>query len=266
MRFYPSRITIAAFLIVILVLVGLWAAWPQTHGPNRETQARERAATPSDMVYVPGGVFRMGTDDRDADADEGVRPSHLVFVPSFYIDRTEVTNEEFHRFRPDWVYPKSEDDLPVTHVIYDEAAAYARWAGKRLPTEAEWEKAARGTDGRRYPWGNVWDPSRVTHRADEAALKAAKNPGSTLACLAIGASRVRPVGSVPSGASPYGCLDMAGNAWEWVQDYYNGNPEQRILKGGAVGYGESACRVYNRAIEGNTATCHDTGFRCVTTP
>jgi formylglycine-generating enzyme required for sulfatase activity len=265
MRFYSPRGAVVACLAATLILLGFWATRPLPHGPSQQTQVRERAGTPPSMVYVPGGTFHMGSDD--ADAEDEVRPSRLVFVPSFYMDRTEVTNAAFHRSRPDWIYPKGEGTLPVTHVTYDEAAAYARWAGKRLPTEAEWEKAARGTDGRRYPWGNAWDSHRVTHRSDEKALlDSAHHPNSPAACLAIGASRVRPVGSVPSGASPYGCLDMAGNAWEWVQGYNHGNSEQRILKGGAVGYGERACRVYNRAIEGVDSTCHDTGFRCVKNP
>jgi formylglycine-generating enzyme required for sulfatase activity len=207
------------------------------------------------MVYVPGGECLLGTDD--ADAEEDARPPRRAFVAAFYLDQTEVTNAEFRRFRPAHAFPPGEDELPVTNVLYEEAAAYARWAGKRLPTEAEWEKAARGTDGRRYPWGNDWDSRRVAARSRPAGGARKNEPAPRLksaGTCSLKPARVRAVGSVPDGASPFGCLDMAGNAWEWVQGFYNGNPQQRILRGGAVGYGEASCRTYARSIEGAGAT------------
>lgn len=227
--------------------------------PGIETQAMEKQGTPPGMVYVPGGFFLAGTGDQDAEEDQ--KPQRRAFVASFYMDRTEVTNRQFRQFHPGHAYLPGEDTLPVTNVTYDEAAAYARWAGKRLPTELEWEKAARGVDGRRYPWGNVWNPARIAARRSRPRsgndgktaappLPPAKTPN---ACL-LTPSRLRAVGSLPAGASPYGCLDMAGNAWEWVQGFYQGNPQQRILRGGAVGYGERACRTYYRAIEGASVT------------
>jgi formylglycine-generating enzyme required for sulfatase activity len=220
-----------------------------TRGPDRA--ARERAGSPPGMVYVRGGECVLGSDDPDADED--VRPARHATIPPFYIDRTEVTNEEFRRFRAGRPFPPGEEQLPVTNVTYTEAESYARWAGKRLPTDEEWEKAARGVDGRRYPWGNQWDKQRVTSRAGRDKVGQPRTAPPAKGC-GIGPSRVRPVGTLASGASPYGCLDMAGNAWEWVQGYYHGHPDQRILRGGAVGYGERACRTYQRAIEGSGAT------------
>jgi formylglycine-generating enzyme required for sulfatase activity len=170
-----------------------------------------------DMVFVPAGDFRMGSSVEDlyriADVDEF--PQRKIWVDDFYIDVHEVTNAQYKVFvdsmkvsaPPKWIngnYGIGEDGLPVISITWEEAAAYAKWAGKRLPTEAEWEKAARGTDARSFPWGNSFD------RADA-------NNGDHLV----------PIMTYPSGVSPYGAYDMAGNAAEWVDGFYAAYPREK---------------------------------------
>jgi formylglycine-generating enzyme required for sulfatase activity len=197
------------------------------------------------MVFVPAGNFLMGSVEGEGMDNE--RPQHTVFLDDFWIDQTEVTNAEYKMCvgagsctlplksvsttRDSYYNSRLFEDYPVIYVVWDQADGYCQWAGKRLPTEAEWEKAARGTDGRIYPWGNQPPASNY--------LNYEKSTGDTTA-----------VGSFPAGVSPYGALDMAGNVWEWVADwlgagYYRSqndwnNPigpssgETRVLRGGSV--------------------------------
>jgi len=203
------------------------------------------------MALVPAGHFRMGTDGANGGAGE--TPSRRAFVPAFYIDRYEVTNREYARVFPEHTFPRSEADLPATRVHKAEAEAYCRAVGKRLPTAAEWEKAARGTDGREYPWGNDFRP--------ECCNVAPRD----------GHGRKAPPGSFPCGVSPYGCHDMCGNVWEWVSTVYIDRlwlewpprtVRRGILRGGAHGYAPEQCRTWTQAFEGLDSTCNDTGFRC----
>lgn len=172
------------------------------------------------MMYVPEGKFTMGWDGGKPDA----QPEHKVYLDAFWIDQTEVTVGQYHLCVEAGVceHPKqavhhvrdssemrrsyydNEDyyDYPVIFVNWSQAKTYCEWAGRRLPTEAEWEKAARGTDGRLYPWGN-------------------EEPNPTLLNYDGNVGDTTRVGSYPAGASPYGALDMAGNVWEWVQDWYD---------------------------------------------
>lgn len=179
---------------------------------------------PSEMAHIPAGSFPMGSDTGPQDE----RPQHKVDVGEFFIDRLPVTNGQFaqfmnvagvqaadgqrwydvddtdariHRRDGKWQGDPGFENHPVAEVSWYGAVAYCRSLNKRLPTEAEWEKAARGTDGRKYPWGN--DP-----------------PDRSRAHFAAGWNDTRPVGSFPKGASPYGVLDMAGNGWEWVSSVY----------------------------------------------
>lgn len=218
------------------------------------------------MVLVPGGAFTMGRDDGAADT----KPAHTVTLSDFYIDRTEVTLGQFKGFVAATGYRTSAEqrgdannwrqfdeaglqNRPVRWMSWFDANEYCRWAGKRLPTEAEWEKAARGTDGRLYPWGNDYVAALVPH-ADAVD-----------------------VGSLAN-ASPYGALDMSGNTWEWVLDWYDGgyywatlnavNPtgpasgQARALRGG--GYNNDATRltVTYRHSGGPDGYAPDHGFRC----
>jgi sulfatase modifying factor 1 len=189
------------------------------------------------VVSIPAGEFLMGSDTgRD---DE--RPPRLVYVDAFELDRYEVTNAQYRRFLqatrreppPYWSgneYPPGQDDYPVAGVSWPDADAYCAWAGQRLPTEAEWEKACRGTDGRLYPWGNdwTWHRANLDVSSDAARPAGEVEPGHsqwdiawTLLRTSSGVSRLQPVGSYLEGASPYGIMDLAGNVSEWVADWYN---------------------------------------------
>jgi len=216
------------------------------------------------MVAIPAGEFIMGSEVEDE------RPPHVVFVEAFEMDMFEVTNQEFARFvwetgyvtdaekagdsMPWRVYAEGKPNHPVVKVSWNDARAYCEWAGKRLPTEAEWEKAARGTDGRIYPWGNEWDPTR-------ANTKESGHRGTT------------PVGSFPEGASPYGVMDMAGNVAEWTADWFKAYPgsdwyspyfgeKYRVIRGGGWFSDRELVRTTERSCSGVELANDDVGFRC----
>ena len=228
------------------------------------------------MVYVPAGPFTMGcnaTVDFACASDE--LPSHEVWLDEFWIDRTEVTAGEYKECMDadecsysashvsDRTYDNGMDDHAINLVMWSQATAYCAWREKRLPTEAEWEKAARGVGGSVYPWGN-----------DEPACELAwydPCPGNT----------VEPVGSLELGMSPYGALDMAGNVYEWVSDYYFAdyyqvspaggwvNPQgpenelYRVVRGGSYNWWVSSLRASERSSQNLTAYSRHIGFRCV---
>lgn len=216
------RIIIAGSVAVVMLLVYFVAVmWRlQTQTPEKQ-EKKAPPQPPAFMAYVPGGDFLMGSND----GDDNERPQHTVNVKPFFIDLYEVTCEEYEKFiratghapPQAWKnnkYPKGAERLPVTGVTWDDASAYAKWAGKRLPTEAEWEFAARGSGGLRYPWGNEW-------RQGMANADAATSQG-----------RLMNVGSYPSGKSPFGLFDMAGNAWEWTASAFTSYPGGSVPQSG----------------------------------
>jgi formylglycine-generating enzyme required for sulfatase activity len=215
----------------------------------------------ADRVVVPAGPSRQGSTK----GDEDERPERTVVVKAFAIDRTEVTRGRYaacvavHRCKPP--APAAGDvqtdaELPVTGVSWADAQAYCRFAGGRLPTEAEWEKAARGTDGREYPWGDALDCARANWGNFEGEGPCAgKNPGRPVR-----------VGSYPTGASAYGALDLGGNAWEWVADKYEDDPARRVVRGGSCCSYFVGPRAANRNAWAPEHRDADLGFRCVGKP
>ena len=213
------------------------------------------------MVYVPQGEFVMGLDK---DEKHGYfNPGHTVYLDSYWIDQTDVTNAMYARCvdagtckaphspkNVDTVF--KGDNQPAGFVNWNDANTYCRWAGRRLPTEAEWEKAARGTDGRTYPWGNQKPAGNLLNFADIKSTMPEADKS-----IDDGYKFTSPVGNYPDGASPYGALDMAGNAFQWVQDwgsnnYYANSPdknpqgpssgEDRVIRGGSCYSDENGVR------------------------
>ena len=223
----------------------------------------------SSMAKVPAGEFIMGSNERWDDE----APEHISSTQAFYIDLHEVTNADYQVFVnatervaphhwPEGNIPKGKEKHPVVYVSWFDGHDYCKWADKRLPTEQEWEKAARGEEGLIYPWGNEW------------SLDKSNNPYKN----SIG---TEPVGSYPKGRSPYGLYDISGNVWEWVDSYYlphPGNPvtraeygkDKRVLKGGSwfdclsYGCGLSA-PTFNRSFFTPEVKNNSFGFRCAKT-
>lgn len=285
----------------LCLLAPLTAAVLAACGPSPTIESRDG----STMILIPAGSFQMGgTEEEIAGVPHerllnyhAERPVHTVHLSAFYIDKHEITNQQYRAFLQDagegptkWDHADQPEELnhgprhvtpdlkgdtqPAVGLNWYDAYAYCNWAGKRLPTEAEWEYAARGGDGRRiYPWGD--------HGANEDGIWWANfHPaeGSDL----DGHARSAPVGSYPEGVSPFGLLDMAGNAEEWVQDWYGVNtfsmaenaqdptgPAQgtkRVIKGGSYEAPEHQIRVAIRLYGRPQDKGPRLGVRCAMTP
>jgi formylglycine-generating enzyme required for sulfatase activity len=230
-----------------------------------------------EMALIPAGDFLMGSDPKkDKFAKDREQPQHTLFLPDYYLAKTPLTNAQYAAFvqatghsqpghwkggKP----PKGKEDHPVVHVSWHDAVAYCRWLSEvtgrpyRLPSEAEWEKGARGSDGRLWPWGNQWDVKRCNTKES-------------------GPNDTTPVGAYPEGASPYGLLDMAGNVWEWTRSVYKSYPYdpddgredleapgtvRRVLRGGSWNYNQDSARCVVRFRSGPLSSHGYLGFRLV---
>ncbi len=221
------------------------------------------AKAPADMVLVPEGKFIMGSKIGDKDEE----PVHEVYLDAFYIDKYEVSNSQYNKFVKAAKARKSycadnpmfnKPNQPVVCISWDDAASYCKWVKKRLPTEAEWEKAARGTDGRLFAWGQKWISANANSNASDLAKPA-------------------PVGSYPKGVSPYGAYDMSGNVWEWCADWYSENyyhlspqrnpkgqslGDSRVIRGGGWFDLPAQVTVTNRYDSHPLVRYNGIGFRC----
>jgi eukaryotic-like serine/threonine-protein kinase len=268
-----SRMIVGVVLSFLLVPL----AWTQqslagTPASNPTSSSSNATKDDVELVAIPAGEFTMGHND-----SYDTLPVRKLQLPAFSIDKYEVTNKRYKRFidatgykvpwsqEPavaayvwDWqkrMYPEGKGDDPVVLVNWDDAKAFCAWAGKRLPTEAEWEKAARGVKGKPYPWGNEWTNGKAN--TSENALK-----------------QTAPAGSFKEDISEYSVNDMAGNVSEWVEEWfapYPGNPmtsyeernKYRVLRGGSWDYAHSIANGYHRQYALPQSQMTAIGFRCV---
>jgi formylglycine-generating enzyme required for sulfatase activity len=308
---YPMLFVIAAGLLMLSVACSLTGqsaeapAQPPAQAPTQEGGSEEPPSSPSDgdtwtsdkdgmvLVYVSAGDFMMGAREFDEQAEPDEMPLRTVTLDAFWIDKTEVTNAMFAAFLteqdnktegggawyeadspdakiavvgPNWEVEEGFEDYPVVEVTWYGAQAYCQWVGRTLPTEAQWEKAARGTDGRIFPWGNT-------------------QPNCSVANFYTGsqscADGIAEAGTYGGTASPYGALDMAGNVWEWVADWYKSNyykdaptenpagPDtgsNKVFRGGSFESGPRTLRTSERNSEAPGEARYRTGFRCLMNP
>jgi formylglycine-generating enzyme required for sulfatase activity len=273
----PIFIT-AGIVVLMLLIAGIYLYM------RSAKNIQEGIPTPG-MVYIPAGWFWMGCSPNDNKCDDNEKPYHKVYLDAYYIDKNDVTVDEYNKCinaggctsaysncymwnGSRWVIGQvgeafQKGDHPQVCVNWDQARAYCRWEGGDLPTEAQWEKAARGTDGWIYPWGNQFDCNNSCNSVSSCSHS------STCA-----------VGSYTTDRSPYGVMDMAGNVWNWCRDWYDKNyyanspdhnptgPDSgnyRVVRGGSwnVIFNAGNLRVSLRGDHGPSDGYHNLGFRCI---
>jgi formylglycine-generating enzyme len=274
---YPWKGTLIVCAVLSVLVVP--RAWIQqslagTVSAGAPSTSSGGATDEAELVLIPAGEFSMGHN-----SGYDTLPVRRVNLPAFYIDKYEVTNKRYKRFIDatgykvpwsqdpavaayvwDWqkrMYPEGKGDDPVVLVSWDDAKAFCTWAGKRIPTEAEWEKATRGPKGKPYPWGNEWAKGKAN--TAESGLK-----------------QTAPMGNFKEDVSEYGVHDLAGNVSEWVEEWfapYPGNPmtsyeernKYRVLRGGSWDYAHSIANGYHRQYALPQSQMTAIGFRCVKT-
>ncbi len=271
-RILKKSIRNAVCLCALIVATSVFSS-----GIVRGAHARP---VPENMTLIPAGEFLMGSSDKEIEdvvkvfgkldlyktyPFDAEKPKRRLWLKAYYIDRHEVTNKEYAKFveatgyrKPaHWEktgYEKNQADTPVSFVTYRDAAAYAKWAGKRMPTEAEWEKAARGDKGFVFPWGNTFDPYMAS--TADSDLKFLFGP----LCNANTANKVE---MAEGDKSPYGVRDMAGNLREWTASSDDKNPDMMIVKGASWLDRYINARVAHREFVHRDFKSHIIGFRCV---
>src|SRR5258706_1098560 len=284
MRRYTSFIFLTVFLLVSCSSIQATPTTTSTPGIGSTVISEKDGAT---LMYVPAGEFIMGSKAEDAlplckkfgtscllDYLRNEEPPHTVYLDAFWIDQTEVTNAQYAKcvqarkcepptstksyMRDSYFGDSQFDKFPVVFISWEAAKTYCDWAGRRLSTEAEWEKVARGEDAREFPWGNDFPNNDLLNFRDFIR-------DTTL------------VGTYPNGASPYGALDMLGNVWEWVADWYgatyyadspDSNPlgpdsgTERVLRGSGFGSRIYTIRTASRSAGPPTDAYAWIGFRC----
>lgn len=291
--------------VVILLALVLLLAMIGCSGQVQYNESWTRQADGMVMVYVPAGKFQMGSSDEEVNsaleicnkyssecgrerlADE--MPVHQVVLDSFWIDQTEVTNGQYGKCvatgacevprrsgshtRASYYGDGAYDDYPVVWVAWHQATAYCTWAGARLPTEAEWEYAARGSEERRFPWGNKDEGTRLNYCSASCGSEWADTTQED------GHADTSPAGAYRNGTSWCNALDLSGNVWEWVADWYapyssenQANPtgpasgEQKVIRGGGWDDGWLDVRAAGRYGASPGDTYNSVGFRCAASP